>query len=131
MNCLLSMVQIFSTMTKAPRYLFALSLCILSSVSADEDPRRGLLNLGNFKDPKTVVLRGATQPFNGIENSEWCKEPAEPPIPYDDCQFNAIMFRFGVYGGLTNALHFILKGAIWAMQEHICFYITENGKFSC
>ena len=70
-------------------------------------------------------------PFDGILTSEWCLEPSEPPIPYDRCRYDdkySILFRFGVYGGLTNALHFILKGAIWAMEEGVCFYVSEHGK---
>ena len=69
--------------------------------------------------------------FDGISTSEWCLEPSEPPIPYDRCRYDdkySILFQFGVYGGLTNALHFILKGAIWAMEEGVCFYVSENGK---
>ena len=86
-------------------------------------------NTSSLKKP--VTNQFSHNPFGGIETSEWCVEPAEPPIPYDRCKFDSIMFRFGVYGGLTNALHFILKGSIWAMQEDVCFYVTENGKDIC
>eukprot|EP00956_Cyclotella_meneghiniana_P042356 scaffold248428_cov54-Cyclotella_meneghiniana.AAC.1 len=82
-------------------------------------------NTSSLKKPATNEV--SDNPFGGIETSEWCVEPAEPPIPYDRCKFDSIMFRFGVYGGLTNALHFILKGSIWAMQEDVCFYVTGNG----
>ena len=68
-------------------------------------------------------------PAQDILQSEWCKAPSEPPLPYDKCRWDSMVMRFGVYGGLTNALHFILKGAIWAMEEDVCFFVTEtNGK---
>jgi hypothetical protein len=31
-----------------------------------------------------------------------------------------------VHGGLTNALHFILKGATWAFEESVCFLVDEE-----
>ena len=70
------------------------------------------------------------EPAQDILQSEWCSAPTEPPIPYDKCRWDSMVMRFGVYGGLTNALHFILKGAIWAMEEDVCFFVSElHGKF--
>ena len=70
------------------------------------------------------------EPAQDILQSEWCTAPAEPPIPYDSCRWDSIVMKFGVYGGLTNALGFILKGAIWAMEEDVCFFVSElYGKF--
>ena len=70
------------------------------------------------------------EPAQDILQSEWCTAPTEPPIPYDRCRWDSMVMRFGVYGGLTNALHFILKGAIWAMEEDVCFFVSElHGKF--
>ena len=63
--------------------------------------------------------------FSGIENAEWCKPPTEEPLTYDECRFKDSIFRIGVHGGLTNALHFILKGAIWAFEEDMCFFVDE------
>ena len=64
-------------------------------------------------------------PWSGIENAEWCQSPAEPPLPYGNCEYDSWVFRIPVYGGLTNALHFIMKGAIWAFEEEVCFYVDE------
>lgn len=63
--------------------------------------------------------------FSGIQNAEWCKPPTEDPLPYDQCKFTDSIFRIGVHGGLTNALHFILKGALWAFEEDMCFFVDE------
>ena len=63
--------------------------------------------------------------FTGIENAEWCNPPTEEPLPYEQCKFTDSIFRIGVHGGLTNALHFILKGAIWAFEEDMCFFVDE------
>mmetsp|Transcript_26394 Transcript_26394/g.39025 ORF Transcript_26394/g.39025 Transcript_26394/m.39025 type:complete len:417 (+) Transcript_26394:75-1325(+) len=64
-------------------------------------------------------------PWSGIENAEWCQSPTEPPLPYGNCEYDSWVFRIPVYGGLTNALHFIMKGAIWAFEEEVCFYVDE------
>ena len=55
-------------------------------------------------------LQYSQVPWDGIENAEWCRAPVEPRLPYDDCQWDSFVFEFGVHGGLTNALHFVLKG---------------------
>eukprot|EP00551_Chaetoceros_affinis_P014545 CAMPEP_0203703576 /NCGR_PEP_ID=MMETSP0091-20130426/43669_1 /ASSEMBLY_ACC=CAM_ASM_001089 /TAXON_ID=426623 /ORGANISM="Chaetoceros affinis, Strain CCMP159" /LENGTH=389 /DNA_ID=CAMNT_0050578279 /DNA_START=333 /DNA_END=1502 /DNA_ORIENTATION=- len=71
--------------------------------------------------------KGNVLAFDGIENCEWCKASEYPPLPYDKCKHKDFLFRFGVYGGLTNALHFLLKGAVWAFEEDICFFVDERG----
>ena len=48
--------------------------------------------------------------WHGIDHAEWCQAPIDPPLPYEDCAWGSFVFQFGVHGGLTNALHFILKG---------------------
>ena len=60
-------------------------------------------------------------PWNGIDQAEWCQAPVEDVLPYEDCKWDSFVFEFGVHGGLTNALHFILKG------EHITllYYVVE------
>lgn len=63
--------------------------------------------------------------WSGITNAEWCQSPTEPPLPYGNCEYDSWVFRIPVYGGLTNALHFIMKGAIWAFEEEVCFYVDE------
>ena len=52
----------------------------------------------------------STVPWSGIQNAEWCQASTEPRLPYEDCEWDTWIFKFGVHGGLTNALHFILKG---------------------
>jgi len=65
--------------------------------------------------------------FNGIKKAEWCIEPQYPPLPFEDCKFKEFLFRYPMNGGLTNALHFALKGAIWAYEENVCYFIDERG----
>ena len=59
---------------------------------------------------RTATSTTSDVPWNGIKEAEWCMDPKDPPLPYDDCKWNSFLFEFGVHGGLTNALHFILKG---------------------
>ena len=80
------------------------------------------------KTLEDISVNGVTKsnvPFDGILNSEWCRPPVEPPLPYFNCKRDKLM-RIGVYGGLTNALGFILKGGVWAFQEEWCMYIEEG-----
>jgi len=65
-------------------------------------------------------------PWAGIQSAQWCLAPEDPPLPYDDCKFDSFVFRFGVHGGLTNALHFLMKGALWAFEDRVCFYVDEE-----
>lgn len=66
-------------------------------------------------------------PFDGIMKSEWCLAPAYEPLPFEDCKFTDFMFRFPANGGLTNALHFILKGVLWSYEENVCYFVEEKG----
>lgn len=65
-------------------------------------------------------------PWSGIENAEWCKPPAEPQLPYEDCQWDSFVLEFGVHGGLTNALHFILKGMFLLMSLYMRMVFLRN-----
>lgn len=75
--------------------------------------------------PKYPFEQKSNVPWNGIENAEWCQAPTAPPLPFDECKWRSFAFRFPADGGLTNALHFIMKGALWAFQESVCFYVDE------
>ena len=66
--------------------------------------------LPDYTSPTTVM---STVPWSGVENAEWCQAPSEPPLNYEECKWKTWVFKFGVHGGLTNALHFILKGAYY------------------
>ena len=73
-------------------------------------------------------LQYSQVPWDGIENAEWCRAPVEPRLPYDDCQWDSFVFEFGVHGGLTNALHFVLKGTYECFEKknfiiHNCIII--------
>ena len=77
-------------------------------------------------DIETSSLRSQkTFTFTGIRNSEWCLPPVEEPLPFDKCRHSDTIFRIGVHGGLTNAIHFILKGAIWAFEEEMCLFVDK------
>ena len=78
-----------------------------------------------LEDISTNGIEKSNVPFDGILHSEWCKAPEEPPLPYFNCKRDKLM-RIGVYGGLTNALGFILKGGIQAFQHEWCYYVEEG-----
>ena len=59
--------------------------------------------------------------------SEFCRPPLEDPLPYEKCSNRTLVYRYGVYGGMTNALNFILKGTMRAFEEDVCFYVDETG----
>lgn len=60
-------------------------------------------------------------------DAEWCLPPNSPPLQYDDCPNKSKLYKYGVYGGLTNALGFILKGAIHAYEDGVCFTVDQTG----
>lgn len=39
--------------------------------------------------------------------------PKYPPLPFENCKNKDFLFRIPVYGGLSNALLFILKGKLF------------------
>jgi len=76
-------------------------------------------------DEHHFVEEKSNVPWEGIENAQWCQAPTEEPLPYYNCEWYSFVFRIPVYGGLTNALHFIMKGAIWSFEESVCFFVDE------
>lgn len=99
-----------------------------SMTSQIDEVRNNLTNFGSAANTLGTTPRESSHVvFTGIETAEWCKEPEFPKIDYKKCKHQDFLFRFGVYGGLTNALHFILKGAIWALEEDVCFFVDQRG----
>lgn len=99
-------------------YIFITAIHNFSEAGAINDAINGI-NDSIQEERKNV-------PFNGIENAEWCQAPKLPSLPYEDCEYDDFVFRFGVRGGLTNVFNFLLKGAIWAFEEGVCFVVDES-----
>lgn len=60
-------------------------------------------------------------------DAEWCLAPKSPPRQYDSCPGHSKFYKYGVYGGLTNTLGLILKGALHAFEEGVCFTLDQTG----
>ena len=98
--------------------------------SSSSTPTSSSLPMTSFMSPalQDISVNGIAKsnvPFDGILKSEWCQAPEELPLPYFNCKRDTLM-RTGVYGGLSFALNFILKGGLWAFQEEWCYYIEEG-----
>ena len=82
-------------------------------------------SLVQMSEAQTGPAIGAGQEV--FADAEWCKPHPAPLLPYDDCENREVVYKFGVWGGLTNALGFLMKGAIWAFEDGVCFTVDESG----
>jgi hypothetical protein len=71
-------------------------------------------------DPKS------TETKKQLSKNIWCSEPDVDPLPYNDCNFEDIIYRIPLYGGMTNALKMILLAVIKAFEENRCFFLDES-----
>lgn len=114
------MLNVKDARTKETVLVFAVISCAILFITQIMHP---IDETNSLRSSPQLNSRSAVS--GGIENAEWCKPPTEDPLPYEECKFKDSIFRIGVHGGLTNALHFILKGAIWAFEEDMCFFVDE------
>ena len=82
-------------------------------------------SLVQMSEAQTGPAIGAGQEV--FADAEWCKPHPAPLLPYDDCENREVVYKFGVWGGLTNALGFLMKGAIWAFEDGVYFTVDESG----
>uniref|UniRef100_A0A7S4JJJ0 Uncharacterized protein n=1 Tax=Odontella aurita TaxID=265563 RepID=A0A7S4JJJ0_9STRA len=59
--------------------------------------------------------------------AEWCQPPKSPPLNYDACKDHTFVYKYGVWGGMTNALNFLLRGTVQAFEDGRCFTIDQTG----
>ncbi len=96
---------------------------------AQEDPHFDPQYSADVSRNLEVYYKGykerSSVPWDGIENAQWCKATNLEPLPYDGCRWNSFMFRFPVRGGLTNALHFIMKGELTYLNAKALLYFHD------
>lgn len=95
---------------------------------AFDQRRRQQLSFFQENEGYTASGIRSNVPWSGIEKAEWCQAPSEPPLAYEDCQWDTWVFKFGVHGGLTNALHFILKGTSYSISLDTLIAWPANGQ---
>ena len=94
------------------------------------------------RDPQTIVKdsasftlitkehlphQGQIMPFQLAQNAaDWCMPVTLPHLNYNNCDPNKPVNRIPLFGGLTNALKYILLGVIKSFEEDRCFYIDES-----
>jgi len=103
------------------------SVVFLSQTPSDGDLASSLENqerrrLSAF-DPKTVLRKNRQL---GGHAKTWCEESLEAPLPYENCNADDIVYRIPLFGGMTNALKFVLLGTILAFEENRCFFVDEG-----
>ena len=71
--------------------------------------------------------QGEIMPFQLAQNAaDWCMPVTLPPIDYNNCDPYKPVNRLPLFGGLTNALKYILLGVIKSFEDDRCFYIDES-----
>ena len=66
-------------------------------------------------------------PYNLPDWAEtWCTPPKIPSLPFERCNKEGTVNSIRVFGGLTNALKFILLGSIYSFERDECFFIDES-----
>jgi hypothetical protein len=76
---------------------------------------------------KNLAHYGEIMPFALPERaSDWCMSPGFVPLDYKECDSNLPINRIPLIGGLTNALKFVLLGAIMSYEEGRCFFIDDS-----
>jgi len=81
--------------------------------------------LRSSADPASL----SDQPPDFFADSEWCLPPQSTPLNYAAfCPTKRdTVYKYGVFGGLTNALGFLLKGALHAAEDRTCFVVDQTG----
>ncbi len=70
---------------------------------------------------------GESMPFLLPQNAvNWCMPPSFQALDYQKCDLRKPLNRVPTIGGMTNALKFVLLGAIASYEEGRCFYIDET-----
>ena len=100
----------------------AISLFTLSLELYDENRELHTNSSGSDKS------NGAPMPFNLTDWAHlWCMAPYEPPLDFEQCDSeNGVVHEIPLHGGLTNALKFVLLGAIYSLEENRCFFVNET-----
>ena len=116
--------------------LFLLTFIAVTNTKYDGIQRQ--LDLGlkrgiNQPVPLTPVTQGwlshygENMPFALPERAaDWCMSPGIGPLDYNECDPDLPINRIPLIGGLTNALKFVLLGAIASYEEGRCFFIDDS-----
>lgn len=76
---------------------------------------------------KNLAHYGEIMPFALPDRaSDWCMSPGLKSLDYKECDPNLPINRIPLLGGLTNALKFVLLGAIKSYEEGRCFFIDDS-----
>jgi hypothetical protein len=77
-------------------------------------------------DPRSTETKQMSQQGETLSENFWCSEPDLPPLPFDTCNIDDIIYRVPLYGGMTNAVKLVLLAVIKAFEENRCFFIDET-----
>lgn len=81
----------------------------------------------NFDDFLKQEYQPEQEEFTYKLDNEWCRPPELPPINYENCNKEDVFNKIPIFGGLTNALKFLLLSAIRSIEDgEKCFFIDER-----